>query len=207
MKVVLASANPGKLRELAALLEPFGWELISQWALGIESPSETGSTFIQNALIKARHAAQAAHWPALADDSGIEVAALGDAPGVWSARYARAQATDGENLAKLLGALRGVPREERAARYRCVIAYVASAADPRPILGEGTWEGRIAPQPRGSGGFGYDPVFIPRETDASRETYRTAAELEPREKAALSHRAKALAAFTSRLDSAVARNP
>lgn len=229
MKVVLASANAGKLRELDALLEPLGWELLLQRELGIESPPETGSTFVENALIKARHAARAARLPALADDSGIEVDALGGAPGVWSARYAGEDATDLENLAKLLEALQGVAPERRTARYRCVIAYVASAADPHPILGEGSWEGRIATAPRGSGGFGYDPIFIPREADVPRKagaasepggrgavdtlaqaggspqfrahhgTPRTAAELEPDEKAALSHRARALASLKSQL--------
>ena len=207
MRVVLASSNSGKLRELAALLEPLGWALVSQRELGIESPPETGATFLENALIKARHAARAAHLPALADDSGIEVDALGGAPGVWSARYAGERATDGENLAKLLEALRGVAPERRTARYRCVIAYVGSADDPRPILGEGSWEGRIAAAPRGNGGFGYDPIFIPLHTGTSGGAPRTAAELAPREKAAGSHRARALAAFRSHLEPAGPRNP
>jgi XTP/dITP diphosphohydrolase len=199
VRVVLASANPGKLRELAGLLEPLGWELVSQRELGIESAPETGSTFLENALIKARHASRAARLPALADDSGIEVDALGGAPGVWSARYAGEHATDERNRSKLLEALRGVAPQQRTARYRCVIAYVASADDPRPVLAEGTWEGRIAGSPRGSGGFGYDPIFIPGEDGSLAADARTAAELEPDEKAARSHRALALGSFKSRL--------
>lgn len=199
MRVVLASANPGKLRELARLAEPLGWELVSQRDLGIASPPETGSTFLENALIKARHASREARLPALADDSGIEVDALGGAPGVRSARYAGESATDRENLLKLLGALRGVPPARRGARYRCVIAYVASGDDPEPIIGEGCWEGRIALEPRGSGGFGYDPVFVPAEAGPAADRERTAAELEPAEKSRWSHRSQALAALKSRL--------
>ncbi|MGB6451889.1 MAG: RdgB/HAM1 family non-canonical purine NTP pyrophosphatase [Steroidobacteraceae bacterium] len=193
MRVVLASGNAGKLRELAALLGPLGWELVPQQQLGVESVPETGSTFAENALIKARHAASAARLPALADDSGIEVDALGGRPGVWSARYAGEHATDRENLEKLLEELRGVPPERRTARYRCVISYVGSADDSRPILGEGCWEGLIAAAPRGEGGFGYDPIFLPRHGD------RTAAELEPLEKSAVSHRAQALSSLRAQL--------
>ncbi len=193
MRVVLASANAGKLRELDALLGPLGWQLVPQQRLGIESAPETGTTFAENALIKARHAARAARLPALADDSGIEVDALDGRPGVWSARYAGERATDRENLEKLLAALQGVPPERRTARYRCVIAYVGGADDPRPILAEGCWEGRIATAPRGRGGFGYDPVFLPRGGS------RTAAELEPAEKDAVSHRALALSSLRSQL--------
>lgn len=193
MRVVLASGNAGKLRELAALLGPLGWELVPQQQLGVESVPETGSTFAENALIKARHAARAARLPALADDSGIEVDALGGRPGVWSARFAGEHATDRENLEKMLKELRGVPPERRTARYRCVIAHVGSADDPRPILGEGCWEGLIAEAPRGEGGFGYDPIFLPRHGD------RTAAELEPEEKSAVSHRAQALSSLRAQL--------
>ena len=189
MQVVLASANPGKLRELAALLAPLGWELRAQSALGVEPAEESGATFAANALIKARHAARATGLPALADDSGIEVDALGGRPGVHSARYAGARASDRENLDKLLAELEGVPAERRTARYRCVIAYVARADDPQPLLGEGCWEGRIAAVPRGTGGFGYDPIFLPNGLE------RTAAELAPAEKDRASHRGKALAAF------------
>ena len=194
MKVVLASANPGKLRELTALAAPLGWELVPQQALGIASAAESGATFSDNALLKARHAASASGLAALADDSGIEVDALLGRPGVYSARYAGEHATDRQNLEKLLAELREVPSERRTARYRCVIAYVTGADDPRPILAEGSWEGRIGVAPRGAGGFGYDPIFLPRESGG-----RTAAELGREEKDAVSHRARALAALRERL--------
>jgi len=195
-RAVLASANPGKLRELAALLAPSGFELLSQTALGIDSVAETGATFLENALIKARHAAAAAQLPALADDSGIEVDALGGRPGVLSARFAGEGASDAANLAHLLGELAGVPEARRTARYRCVVVWVRSADDPAPLTGSGTWEGRIALAPRGSGGFGYDPVFIP---EGER---RTAAELSSEDKNRLSHRAQALRALVAALESA-----
>ncbi len=197
MRVVLASANPGKLRELAALLARFRWELVPQQALGIGSVPETGTTFAENALLKARHAAAVSGLPALSDDSGIEVDALGGRPGVHSARYAGGHATDRQNLEKLLAELEGVPVERRTARYRCVIACVTGGADPQPILAQGSWEGRIATVPRGTGGFGYDPVFLPREAGG-----RTAAELSREEKDAWSHRARALAALHERLRAA-----
>jgi XTP/dITP diphosphohydrolase len=189
VRAVLASSNPGKLRELEALLEPLGLTLVAQSALGIAPAAETGSTFLENALLKARHAARLAGVAALADDSGIEVDALGGAPGVRSARYAGEHASDQENLYRLLGALEGVPPERRTARYRCVIVYVRDALDRQPIVGEGTWEGRILSVPRGSEGFGYDPIFQPAGGE------RSAAELEPIEKNAVSHRALALQAL------------
>lgn len=194
MKVVLASANAGKLRELAALAAPLEWELIPQQTLGIASAAETGATFDANALIKARHAASASGFAALADDSGIEVDALGGRPGVFSARYAGEHATDRLNIEKLLRELRNVAPEGRTARYRCVIAYVRGPDDPAPILAQGRWEGRIAAAPRGAGGFGYDPIFLPRNAGG-----RTAAELAREEKDAMSHRAQALAALRERL--------
>jgi XTP/dITP diphosphohydrolase len=193
LRVVLASANAGKLRELAALLAPRGLELVPQSALGIEAAEETGKTFAANALLKARHAAGAARLPALADDSGIEVDALDGRPGVWSARYAGEGASDRANLEKLLDELRDVPEEDRGARYRCVIAFVRGAADPDPLITDGTWEGRILRSPRGSGGFGYDPVFLPLGLE------RSAAELDAAEKAELSHRGQALRALMQRL--------
>ncbi len=193
MRVVLASANEGKLRELEALLGPVGWQLVPQRQLGVESVCETGATFVENALLKARHAARTTELPALADDSGIEVDALGGRPGVWSARYAGEHATDRENLEKLLAELQGVPPERRTARYRCVIAYVGTAADPRPIVADGCWEGTIINAPRGHGGFGYDPIFLPAHGD------RTAAELGAEEKDAVSHRAQALSSLRSQL--------
>jgi len=191
--VVLASSNAGKLRELAALLEPFGWHLIPQDALGIAPARETGATFLENALLKARHASAAAARPALADDSGIEVDALDGRPGVLSARYAGDAASDRQNLDQLLAELSGTPVERRGARYRCVLAYVRSAADGIPIIAEAEWRGRILTAPRGRGGFGYDPVFLPDGLE------RSAAELAPAEKDALSHRGQALSLLLSRL--------
>lgn len=189
MKLVLASGNRGKAAELAALLAPLGWELVSQAALGVAEIDETGTTFEANALLKARHAAAATGLPALADDSGLEVDALGGAPGVRSARYA-GSGGDAANLAKLLRELDAVPAAGRTARFRCVLAFVASAADPAPLIARGAWEGRIAREPRGSNGFGYDPVFlVPGPADGDE---RTAAELSPALKNERSHRGQAL---------------
>jgi XTP/dITP diphosphohydrolase len=191
--VVLASANSGKLRELAAVLAPLGFVVTPQSALGIETPPETGTTFVENALLKARHAAQYAGSPALADDSGIEVDALQGRPGVHSARYAGEKATDEDNLQKMLEELLDVPPVKRIARYQCVIVLITDANDPSPVIGRGTWEGRIALGPRGSGGFGYDPIFLPLGMD------RTAAELAPAEKNSVSHRGLALRSLMAQL--------
>jgi XTP/dITP diphosphohydrolase len=192
-RVVLASGNAGKLRELAALLAPLDLTLIAQGELGVAAAAETGTTFLENALLKARHAARAAHLPALADDSGIEVDALGGRPGVFSARYAGEGASDEDNLSLLLRELADVPAERRGARYQCVIVLVRDAADTRPLVAHGTWEGRIARTARGAGGFGYDPVFLPRGAG------HTAAELSVGEKNTLSHRAQALRALVAML--------
>jgi XTP/dITP diphosphohydrolase len=184
-KLVLATANPGKLSELAALLAGLDVEVIAQGALGVPSAAETGSTFTENALIKARHAARCTGLAAVADDSGLEVDALNGAPGVHSARYAGPNATNRDNNARLLRELAGtVPR---TARYRCVLAYLA---DPHaePVLCAGAWEGAIASAARGAGGFGYDPLFL----IAGDREQRTAAELTPAEKNRISHRAQAL---------------
>jgi XTP/dITP diphosphohydrolase len=193
-RVVLASANPGKLRELAALLAPLSLELIPQQQLGIASAVETGSTFLDNALLKARHAAQRAQLPALADDSGLEVSALDGRPGVQSARYAGENASDSENLLLLLAQLKDVPDAQRQARYQCVIVLVRSAADAAPLIARGSWSGRIARQPRGAGGFGYDPVFVPHGEE------RSAAQLTRAQKNAVSHRGQALAALVAMLE-------
>ena len=193
MRVILASGNPGKLRELAAILAPLGHELLPQSAFGIETPPETGTTFVANALLKARHAARVARLPALADDSGIEVDALEGRPGVHSARYAGEHATDRDNLEKLLDELQGVAPSKRTARYQCVIVLVRSAEDSDPLIAQGTWEGRILETPRGTGGFGYDPIFVPEGLELS------AAELPAREKNARSHRAQALKALDAKL--------
>jgi XTP/dITP diphosphohydrolase len=188
-RVVLATGNAGKQRELAALLAPLGFEIILQSSLGIAPADETGSTFEDNALLKARHAARGANLPALADDSGIEVDALGGRPGVHSARYASPAASDEENNALLLRELEGVPSAGRLARYRCVIAYVRFADDPAPVLARGVWEGQIAVAAVGHGGFGYDPLFIPAGLSA------TAAQMAAADKNRLSHRGAALAAL------------
>ena len=195
MKVVLATANPGKQREFAALLGPRGFELVLQSELAIASVAETGHSFEENALLKARHAAALSGLPALADDSGLEVDALGGRPGVWSARFAGAGASEGENNSQLLHALAERPGVPRTARYRCVLALVRRADDPRPLLAQGTWEGRIGTEPAGSGGFGYDPYFIPAGFEC------TAAELSAVQKNALSHRGAALRDLIARLDS------
>jgi XTP/dITP diphosphohydrolase len=186
MKAVLASSNAGKLRELAAILSPLGYELITQNSLDIDTPPETGTTFAENALLKARHAARLSGLPAIADDSGIEVDALDGRPGVYSARYAGEGATDLANLRKMLDELRGVPPDRRSARYQCVIAFARSADDPTPLIAHGSWEGRVLTAPRGTGGFGYDPIFQPLGLDV------TAAELSAAEKNARSHRGEAL---------------
>ena len=194
--MILASSNAGKLAELTALLAPLGFDLTPQQELGIESPPETGETFLDNALLKARHAAGRRGLPAIADDSGIEVDALAKAPGVRSARFAGEHAADKENLHKLLAQMRDIPAARRGARYRCVIAFVRNAADANPIIAEGAWEGSIAEVARGAGGFGYDPIFVPAG-DA-----RTAAELTASEKNTVSHRAHALKALVAQLRAA-----
>ena len=193
-RAVLASANPGKLREFAALLAPFAVQLVPQAGLGIRPAAETGTTFLENALIKARHAAHHARLPALADDSGLEVDALGGRPGVWSARFAGEAASDEENLRHLLAELHDVPDEFRQARYQCVIVWVRSVGDQTPLIARGTWQGSIARVPRGHGGFGYDPVFIPAGE------HRRAAELPGADKNAVSHRGQALRALVAALE-------
>jgi XTP/dITP diphosphohydrolase len=191
VRVVLASGNRGKLRELAALLAPLGHELIAQDALGVQSPPETGDTFVANALLKADHAFRATGLPALADDSGIEVDALNGRPGVRSARFAGDDATDEQNLARLLSEMKDVPDERRTARFQCVIVFTRGSGEP--LIAQGTWEGRIAATPRGRHGFGYDPVFIPAGLTV------TSAELDPSDKNERSHRAQALRALVSKL--------
>jgi XTP/dITP diphosphohydrolase len=183
-RLVFASANAGKAREIQALLGD-DVELLLQGELGIESIEETGTTFAENALLKARHAALASGLPALADDSGLEVDFLGGAPGVHSARYAGDNAGDQANLDKLLAELKGVPDAERGARFRCALAFVRHD-DDEPVIVDASWEGRIAQQPAGSGGFGYDPVFFDEASGC------TSAQLQPFEKNARSHRGKAL---------------
>ena len=186
-KVVLASGNRGKLVELRELLGDLGIELVAQGELGVGEVEETGLTFVENALLKARHAAVATGLPALADDSGLIVDALGGAPGLYSARYAGSPTDDAANNAKLLHELRDVPADRRGARFYAVLVLLRHPADPQPLVAEGAWEGAIADAPRGGNGFGYNPVFLdPRHG-------LTAAEMEPALKNRLSHRAQALA--------------
>ena len=201
MQIVLASANAGKQREFTALLAPYGIELLLQTALGIESIEETGATFADNALLKARHAARAASLPALADDSGLEVDALGGAPGVRSARFAGLAASDADNNALLLERLAGTALPQRTARYRCLLALVRDADDPAPLLAEGLWEGHIGLAPTGRGGFGYDPLFVPAGMTG------TAAELPIEVKNRLSHRALALAQLVTKVAVEFGRRP
>jgi XTP/dITP diphosphohydrolase len=194
VKIVLASGNAGKLRELAALLAPLGHELVPQTSLGIETPPETGTTFVANALLKARFAAARSGLRALADDSGIEVDALGGRPGVYSARFAGEHASDRENLEKMLTELQGVAPDRRTARYQCVIVLARTADDVTPLVAQGTWEGRILDAPRGTGGFGYDPIFQPAGMTV------TAAEMTSADKNARSHRGQALRALAAQLE-------
>jgi XTP/dITP diphosphohydrolase len=196
--LIIATGNPGKLREFEELLAGLPFTLASLESVGVSAPEETGTTFLSNALLKARHAAAATGAPAIADDSGLEVDALGGAPGVYSARYAGPGADDAANNAKLLRALAPIPPSERGARYRCVLVFVEGPGDPAPLSAAGTWEGRIVDAPRGAGGFGYDPYFwLP-------ELGMTAAELDPVEKSRLSHRGRAMRELRSKL---AARTP
>ena len=194
-RIVIASNNPGTLRELAALLSPLGIETVAQAELGIEEAEEPHGTFVENALAKARHASRAASLPALADDSGLCVPALGGEPGVHSAYYAGADGAreerDARNNAKLLAALRD--RSDRSAFYYCVLVLMRTFDDPCPLVAEGRWHGRIATEPEGSGGFGYDPLFVPEGGVV------TAAQLSPERKNRESHRARALAELQARL--------
>jgi len=185
--LVVATSNPGKLQEFRALLADLPFDLRSLGDLGIAPPEESGASFLDNALLKARHAAAAAgNAAAIADDSGLEVDALAGAPGIYSARYAGPNADDALNNAKLLNALRGVPRERRRARYRCALVYVAGPRDPAPLVAEGVWEGFILESPEGEGGFGYDPYFWLPDLEL------TAAQLDVADKNRRSHRGIAL---------------
>jgi len=192
-QIVLATSNVGKVREFAALLADCDLEIRPQSAFGVTEVEETGLTFVENALLKARHAALRTQLPALADDSGLVVDALDGAPGIHSARYAGPDADDQANIAKLLAALGETPLERRAARFVCVLALLHHPADPLPLLCQGTWEGVILPKPRGANGFGYDPVFYVPSVG------QTAAELAPSTKNRLSHRGQALALLRQRL--------
>ncbi len=184
-KIVMASSNAGKIREIARILADLGAEIVPQSEFGVSDADETGTTFVENALIKARHAADATGLPAIADDSGLSVDALDGAPGVYSARYSGSDASDESNNQKLLAALDGVAAEDRGAAFHCVACFV-SPADDEPLIAEGEWRGSILEAPRGDGGFGYDPLFLDPESGVA------SAELTPGQKNARSHRGKAL---------------
>ncbi|HEY7775798.1 MAG TPA: RdgB/HAM1 family non-canonical purine NTP pyrophosphatase [Kineobactrum sp.] len=189
--VVLASSNKGKLAELARILEPLAMTLRVQSEFGVGDADETGLTFVENAIIKARAAAEYTGLPAIADDSGLEVDYLQGAPGIHSARYSGEG--DTANNAKLLAALAGVPEAQRSARYQCVLVYMRHALDPTPVICQGSWEGRILQAPSGSGGFGYDPIFYVTAAHCS------AAELDSTTKNRVSHRALACAQLAQAL--------
>ncbi len=185
-KVVLASGNPGKLREFAAVLGGGTQDIVPQSQFGVPEADESGLSFVENAILKARNAAHHTGLPALADDSGIEVDALNGVPGIYSARYAGPGASDADNLRKLLGVVSDVPDAARTARFQCVIVYLRHAADPTPLICQGTWEGYLTRAARGEHGFGYDPIFyVPSHRC-------TSAELSPEIKNVLSHRGQAL---------------
>lgn len=184
-KIVLASHNAGKIKEFGALFAPFNITLIPQAELNIPEAEETGLTFIENAILKARHAAALSGLPALADDSGLAVKALHGAPGIYSARYAGKGAGSHENIQKLLKAMETTPDDQRQAAFHCVLAFLTHADDPAPLIADGLWQGSILRAPRGSAGFGYDPVFfVPSE-------HKTAAELSEQRKSDISHRGQA----------------
>ncbi len=192
-RVVLASNNPGKLREFNALLGGIDIEVVPQSDYGVPEAEETGQTFVENALLKARHASRLTDLPALADDSGLEVDALNGAPGIYSARFAGKGASDEQNLVKLLADLEGIPEDQRSARFQCLLVYLRHELDPTPLICQGTWEGRILTAPRGKNGFGYDPVFYVASHGCS------SAELPAEVKNALSHRGQALRALLAAL--------
>jgi len=194
-KVVLASGNAGKLKEFSQLLHDFDVDVVPQSTFQIVEAEETGLTFVENAIIKARHACQLTGLPAIADDSGIEVDALHGAPGIYSARYSGADATDQKNCQTLLDNLQKTAQDKRTARYQCVIVYMRHANDPTPLICQASWEGAILTAPQGDGGFGYDPLFWVEQYQCS------AAELSAEQKHALSHRGKAIRQFLSQFQS------
>ncbi|MBR9827755.1 MAG: XTP/dITP diphosphatase [Oceanospirillales bacterium] len=188
-KIVLASGNRGKLKEFGEIFAPLQIEVMPQSAFAVQDAEETGLSFVENAILKARHAARITGLPALADDSGLEVDALNGAPGIYSARYAGEGCGDDENNAKLLQALVQVPAEQRTARFQCVLVFMRHAEDPTPLICQGSWEGRILTAPHGHNGFGYDPLFYVPEADCA------SAELNPEQKQQYSHRGKAVRQF------------
>lgn len=194
-RIVLASSNPGKVSEINALLEESGIEILAQTHFGVPEAEESGLSFIENALIKARNASLHTGLAAIADDSGLEVDALNGAPGIYSARYAGDAGDDVHNNRKLLAALAGLSPQLRSARFRCVMVFLRHPGDSSPLVAEGTWKGSILTAPKGNGGFGYDPLFQVSETNCS------AAELDPIEKNYISHRGQALRALLSAMKS------
>ncbi len=192
-RIVLASNNKGKVREIAQLLADKNLEVVPQSEFNIPDADETGLSFVENAILKARHAARLSGLPAIADDSGLEVDALNGAPGIYSARYAGNGATDAENNQKMLAALADTADEARSARFQCLMVFMRHAEDPTPIICQGTWEGRILRQPQGENGFGYDPLFLVPEKNCS------SAELPAEIKNAMSHRGKALQALLQKI--------
>ncbi|MBT5229470.1 MAG: RdgB/HAM1 family non-canonical purine NTP pyrophosphatase [Methylococcales bacterium] len=193
-KIVMASNNKGKLKEFAELLSDFCITVVPQSEFDIEDAVEDGLSFVENAIIKARHASKLSGRPAIADDSGIEVDALNGAPGIYSARYSGEGAADDANWKKLLKAMEGVPAEKRSCRYQCLLVFVRHAEDPTPLICQGTWEGVVLEAPQGDGGFGYDPIFGVLTTNKS------AAELTSDEKHARSHRGQALQYLVQQLN-------
>ena len=193
MKIVLASSNAGKIKELNDMLAKLDMQIIPQQELGIEDVEETGLCFVENAILKARNAALMSGMPAIADDSGLEVDFLNGAPGIYSARFAGPDANTASNNKKLLDALGDAPLEQRSARYQCVIVYMRHATDPTPIICQGSWEGHIALEAKGDGGFGYDPLFYVQALNCH------AAEIDKQEKNRISHRGKAIQELLAKL--------
>lgn len=193
-RVVFASNNAGKVREVAAMLAGHPWELVPQSEYAVPSVAETGLSFVENAILKARHACEHTGLPAIADDSGIAVDALDGAPGIYSARYAGEDGDDAANNQRLLDELFDVPEEERTASFHCVLVAMRHATDPTPLICHGRWDGVIVDEPRGENGFGYDPLFLIPALG------RTSAELDPQTKNELSHRGQALRALAASLD-------
>lgn len=194
-KVVLATGNKGKVKELARMLSDLNIEVLPQSEFDVTEVAETGSTFVENAIIKARHAAKQTGLPAIADDSGLAVDALGGEPGVYSARYSGDQATDQSNITKLLDAMADIPKPQRQAKFLCVLVFMRHADDPTPIICQGEWVGEITTEQQGENGFGYDPVFWVEEKNCS------SAQLSPEQKNELSHRGKALKQLLAQLQS------
>jgi XTP/dITP diphosphohydrolase len=192
-RIVLASGNKGKLKEFSQILAPLDLEIVSQGDLGVEDADETGLSFVENAILKARNACAATGLPAIADDSGLEVDALSGAPGIYSARYAGPGASDQQNIDKLLSELGEREIEDRTARFRCVLVCMRHQSDPTPLIAVGTWEGKILSAPEGENGFGYDPIFWSPEFECA------AAQLTPEQKKSVSHRGKAVAQLTEQL--------